>query len=255
MSLTEAFLYGLVQGLTEYLPISSSAHLILFPRFLGVEDPGLTFDVFLHAGTLLSTMVYFWKDWKALLLGRNPKLFRLIVLATLPALLAGALLHHWVETILRGTSVLVWTLSLGGLLLFWVDHKKPQTRTLETATWKDALGIGIAQCLALIPGVSRSGATITGGRFLGFDRASAARFSFLISAPITGAAVTFELRNYQDLIHSHVGLFPLIVAGLSAFLSGIVAIGGLLRLVKKFSYLTFALYRIALACVIAIVLL
>ena len=255
MSYFEAFLYGVVQGLTEYLPISSSAHLILLPRFLGTQDPGLTFDVFMHLGTLAATLSYFWRDWVSvgkdvLRREKGPRLWKFIVLATIPALAVGAVVHGWVETALRGNLILICSLSFAGLFLFWVDYFFPSRRTLSDMTYRDALAVGFFQCLALIPGVSRSGATITAGRMLNFGRDASARFSFLISAPVTAAALVFELRNWPELLQSTVGAGPLIVAALSSFVFGWIAIGGLLRLLKRFGYFVFAFYRIALAITI-----
>jgi undecaprenyl-diphosphatase len=269
MSYLEALLYGAVQGITEYLPISSSAHLILIPKFLKHDDPGLTFDVFLHLGTLMATVLYFWKDWLGILRtipglrGRSQVTqatdgsvisWKLIVIATLPALMAGALLHQWVETVFRGTHVLIVTLVAGGLLLYGADALCSRKRLLHSARANDALWVGIAQCFALVPGVSRSGSTMMGGRLLGFDRTAAARFSFLISAPITAAALIFELRNWNALLDSPIGIGPLMVAGVSSFAFGCLAIGGLLRLLRRFGYLSFAVYRVLLAIVIFIVL-
>lgn len=257
MTYWEALLYGAIQGITEYLPISSSAHLILLPKFLGERDPGLTFDVFLHLGTLLATLSFFWRDWRGVFLtlkpGPVPQGFvswKLIAVATVPALIAGALLHDWVETSFRGNPVLVTTLSLGGLLLFLVDHFRTRERQIDSLTIKDAILIGLAQCCALVPGISRSGSTITAGRALKFDRAAAARFSFLISAPITGAALVFELRNWGELFGGPVGAGPLVVAGFSSFFFGMLTIGGLLKMMRRFGYLTFAVYRVMLAITI-----
>ena len=272
MTYFEALLYGLVQGVAEFLPISSSAHLILLPKFLGTQDPGLTFDVFLHLGTLLAILIYFWRDW-AVVFSSLPYLgaclprgiqdlskkqkkagatldWRPIVLATLPALVAGALLHTWVKTIFRGPMVIASTLILGGVVLFIVDYFLPKQRRLKDLTLKDALWVGLAQCVALVPGVSRSGATITGGRLLGFDRSDAARFSFLISGPVTAAAVVFELKDFDQLLNGSVGLGPLTVAFVSSFGFGLLAIGGLLQLLKRFGYFSFALYRVLLAVVV-----
>jgi undecaprenyl-diphosphatase len=254
----EALLYGAVQGVTEYLPISSSAHLILLPRLLGREDPGLAFDVFLHVGTLLATLVYFRRDWMSILrglLGGTPEVpVSALVVATVPALVAGALLHKLVATAFRGNAVMVVTLTLGGVALWAADRFFGRERPLASLTRRDAWWIGIAQCCALVPGISRSGATITAGRVLGFDRAAAARFSFLISAPITGAATVFELRHYAELAQGPVGIGSLVVAGISSFVFGFLAIGGLLRMLRRFGYLSFAVYRVVLAGVILAVL-
>lgn len=268
MTTFEALLYGAVQGVTEYLPISSSAHLILLPRFLGTQDPGLTFDVFLHLGTLCATLGYFWKDWWSVLkdlswsklvhfkksqvrsLDAHAPLFILIAVATVPALLMGALLHTAIETVLRGNGVLMTTLTLGGLALWGLDRYRPEQRGMSQLTLRDAVGIGLFQCLALVPGMSRSGSTMMGARLLGLDRESAARFSFLISAPITAAALIFELRKFDQLLESQVSVGILLIALASSFLFGVAAIGGLLKIVKRFGYGSFAIYRAGLAAMI-----
>jgi undecaprenyl-diphosphatase len=259
MTYLEALLYGAVQGITEYLPISSSAHLILLPKFMGTRDPGLAFDVFLHLGTLAATLAYFWREWRQVFvtlpfIGRPPHSggvsWKPIALATLPALLAGAILHGWVETVFRGETVIMVTLVLGGVLLYASDRFARGDRAIEGLSLKDALWIGIAQCFALVPGISRSGSTITGGRILGFDRATAARFSFLISAPVTGAAIVFEMRKWPELVNGPVGWDALLLAGVSSFVFGCIAIGGLMRMLKRFGYLSFAVYRIGLAVAI-----
>lgn len=262
----EALLYGAVQGVTEYLPISSSAHLILLPKFLGQQDPGLTFDVFLHFGTVMSTLIYFWRDWlgvaqslpvvgskfgKSVLPPGAPRVdWKLIAIATVPALIAGALLHNLVETVFRGNIVIVCTLILGGALLFLSDHLGKRSKNLAAMTTRTALSMGLFQCLALVPGMSRSGSTITGGRILGFDRASAAKFSFLMSGPVTAAALVFELRKWDQLFDGSIPFSALAVAGVSSFVFGMLAIGGLLKLIRHFGYLTFAVYRVVLAVVV-----
>lgn len=268
MNLFEALLYGAVQGITEYLPISSSAHLILLPKFLGTQDPGLSFDVFLHAGTLASTLIYFRKDWLQVAqegiqlvsksgkkIPLNQNLFVLIALGTVPALIAGALAHKWVSTVLRGNQVLIFTLTFGGFLLWGVDwwrerRSKKATRPLKAARITDAVWVGVAQCFALVPGMSRSGSTMIGGRLLGFDRASAARLSFLLSGPITAAALIFELRHWRELLQESIGVGPLVVGAVSAFVFGWLAIDGLLKLLRRFGYASFAVYRVLLAIVI-----
>ncbi len=270
MTYIEALLYGAVQGVTEYLPISSSAHLILLPKFLGTEDPGLTFDVFLHLGTLLATLSYFWRDWLSVLRtlpglasasvgggegsGARGISWQPIVAGTVPALIAGAALHRWVETVFRGSEVLMVTLVVGGIALWASDHFMPRTRQIGELRMKDAIWVGLAQCLALVPGMSRSGSTIMGGRLLGFTRESAARFSFLLSAPITAAALVFELRKWNELATGQLGWDVLLIAGVSSFVFGWIAIDALIRLLRRFGYLSFAMYRVALALTIYLVL-
>ena len=254
MGYLEAFIYGAVQGLTEYLPISSSAHLILLPHFLGTPDPGLTFDVFLHFGTLFSTLVYFRKDWWNLFHpGRVQKReisLQHLVIGTIPALIAGFLLNDLAETVFRDVAVLVWTLSLGGVALYLFDYFGKKSKTLKKFTLRDALWVGILQCFALIPGVSRSGSTMIGGLIRGLNRESAARFSFLLSAPVTGAAVVYKMKDLDLLLQSDVSSLSLVIAMVSSFLFGCIAIGGMLRMLRKLSYLSFGLYRIALAMIV-----
>jgi undecaprenyl-diphosphatase len=258
MSIWESLLYGAVQGLTEYLPISSSAHLALLPKFLGTTDPGLAFDVFLHSGTLAATLWYFRKDWRELFL-RNHRMLFWICVATLPALVAGALVHNWAETVFRGVGVMAFTLSLFGFLLWWVDHvaqknegKKINAQRMSAEkNSKKIFGVGLAQCLALVPGVSRSGITLTCARWLGFSRSEAARVSFLLSAPVTAAALGYEALK---LLKAPTGLgvetSALLIGGATAFVFGLLAIDVLVRRVGRLGYGVFFAYRMILAGVI-----
>jgi undecaprenyl-diphosphatase len=255
-SLFESILYGLVQGTTEYLPVSSSAHLLLLPKFLGKEDPGLAFDVFLHLGTLFATLLYFWRDWWALL---NPKhgfrsLFQFkgitlgnLVIATIPAVLFGLLLKSHIETTFRGTGIVVITLALGGVALWAFDRFSAVKIDLTKMTQKTAILVGFFQCLSLVPGVSRSGSTMMGARLLGFNRENAARFSFLMAVPITAGAILMELRHWGDALQNQESLFPMVVAGCSSFFFGILTIHFLLGLVRRISFLGFAVYRVLFA--------
>lgn len=260
MGYLEALLYGFVQGITEYLPVSSSAHLILLPRFLEIEDPGLAFDVFLHLGTLFATLIYFRSDWIELL---HPKKMALnfrktygvslitIAIATLPALLFGALLHSKIETVFRGVGVIVFTQIIGGVLLYVVDRFCERKKSIGEMNLKNALLVGLFQCLSLVPGMSRSGSTMTGGRFLGFDRQAAARFSFLMSAPITAAAIGYELlKNGAALFEGTISLGVLLTAAFSTFVFGWLAIDFLLKWLGRASFLAFTIYRVGLAAVV-----
>ena len=260
MTIIDAILYGVVQGITEYLPVSSSAHLILLPKFRNIEDPGLAFDVFLHMGTLAATVLYFKKDWLDILHPTKLKsikqniegtTLRNIVLATLPALLVGALLHSIIKTVFRGEGIVVITLCVGGALLWLVDRWSTHHKSHAQVSQKDAIFVGLFQCLALVPGMSRSGSTMMGARFLGLSRESAARFSFLLSAPVTLAAIVFEFRHFGELAQStSIGWVTLLVAGLSAFVSGWLAIDVLLRFVSRIGFFGFGVCRIALALLV-----
>lgn len=264
MSYFEAFLYGAVQGLTEYLPVSSSAHLILLPKFLGTADPGLSFDVILHLGTLIATLVYFRKEWTSF--GRgilknswsgNGNSGVNLVLVTLPAVIFGLLFRHMIESNLRANWIQAVALTVGGVLL-WATDRYSKTPTSEMrlgdVTPKRAFGVGLFQTLALIPGMSRSGSTMMGGRFLGLNRATAAKFSFLASTPITAAALVLELMKWIKTGGEHVGLGPLLVGVITSFVFGWLAIDRLLKWVSRAGFGVFAVYRVILAIVVVKVL-
>ena len=252
MTVFQALVLGIVQGLAEFLPISSSAHLALAPGVLGWEDPGLAFDVALHLGTLVALVWFFRREWVALA-GAAWRVVRsravrsdeerravFIVLATIPAAINGLLVADYAESTLRAPPLIATTLIVMGLLLWLIDRSAPRTRTLGSMRWVDAALIGFAQAFALIPGVSRSGATITAGRSLGFDRQSAATFSFLLSFPITAAAVALKM---PDAVREGVTP-PLVVGIVAAAVSSGAAIAILLRYVSRHSYRVFAAYRV-----------
>ena len=259
----EAILYGLVQGATEYLPVSSSAHLVLLPHVLGQKDPGLAFDVFLHLGTLLATAFYFFSDWVQI--ARTPMPVKSnegflqnlswlhLVVGTLPAVIAGVLLNHWIQDHTHSLVVLWFTLPVFGILLWWADKTSPMLRSMKDATLKDLFWIGCMQMLALVPGVSRSGSTMTASRFLGFNRAESARISFLLSLPITLGAVVYELRHWHELVASVDGLTPLFLAAGSALVFGAIAIHLLIKWVSRSSFSVFAAYRVLLGVLIAVI--
>ena len=252
----QAIFLGIVQGLTEFLPVSSSAHLILVPWLLKWrEDPGLAFDVALHMGTLLALLAYYWRQWldMGLSLANGQKLPRrllmLLVIASIPGAIIGLLLEKQAETIFRSPLLIAIDLAVMGAALWIVDSASAQRRGIEDIGIFDALVIGLSQALAIIPGVSRSGAAITTSRLLGIDRESAANFSFLMATPIIAGAGMMEIHKaLRD------GLTPQITWGFTAAaIFGILAIAGLLRFVKVRSYAIFSIYRIALAVLVIIV--
>jgi len=258
----QAIVLGTIQGLGEFLPISSSAHLILAPWLFGWDDPGLTFDVALHFGTLIAVFLYFGKDWIKILkagLGRPDKSFSgtyypgnflwLLVLATIPGALVGYLLEHQAETVFRNPLLIAITLSVVGFILFWADKRLRSRKNLQEISWGDAVIIGSAQALAIVPGVSRAGSTITTALFLGIDRVSAARFSFLLSTPIIFGATVLKLRSF---LAAGVGL-PEVVGIVTAALTGYLAIASLIKFVATVSYKIFFWYRLALAVMIVAV--
>jgi undecaprenyl-diphosphatase len=259
MTYLEGLVYGVVQGLTEFLPVSSSAHLVLLPWFLGWKDPGLGFDVALHAGTLIAVLWYFWLDWWRLAGGAlagirrgkllaNPEaeLFWKLVAASIPAAVIGMLLEHAAEEAFRAPGLIAFTLAALGALLYASDLRPDPTRGLEDIGWREAITIGFAQAAAIVPGVSRSGVTITAARFLGAGRETAARFSFLLSTPIIAGAVLIKVKVLAGAYRDPAEL----VAILASAAFGFAAIGGLLRYVRSQSYLPFVIYRFALAAVV-----
>ena len=266
---------GIVQGLGEFLPISSSAHLILVPWFFGWQGgiiDSLTFDVALHLGTLVALVVYFWRDWLSLigavpgllawlagsLRGKHPRkrtqsehILSSVAIATIPGAVIGVLLEQTAERALRAPLLIAATLTLMGALLYIIDQSSAQTKPIETISWRDSLLIGLAQACALIPGVSRSGATITMGRLLTFDRTAAARYSFLLSAPITAAAVLLKLPDILSIPSGEIDVF--LIGTLVSGAVGALAIGFLLEYIRRAGFGIFALYRIVLAVVVTLV--
>ena len=255
-SVLQAIVLGIVQGLTEFLPVSSSAHLILVPWLLKwQEDPGLAFDVVLHLGTLLALIVFYWREWLEMVLSlvngdsvRRRLLFLLIV-ASVPGAIIGVLLEKQAETIFRSPTLIAVTLATLGLILWAADAFGSKKRKIDDLTLVDALLIGLSQALAIIPGVSRSGATITTARFLGIDRPDAANFSFLMATPIIAGAGLLEARKFF-----HSGLTPQLGWGFAASaVFSLIAIVWLLSYVRTHTYRLFAIYRIALAILVVIV--
>jgi undecaprenyl-diphosphatase len=269
----QAIVLGIVQGLTEFLPVSSSAHLLIVPWLLGWESPGPAFDAALHLGTLAAVLVYFWRDLvaitlafpraiqrpRAILCSRDPadvtpRLSLLIALGTVPGLIAGLLGADAIDVVYhpdgvapdRVIVVVAVALIALALLLFWAERAAKHVRGMESLTVRDALIVGVAQAAALIPGVSRSGATITAGLFRGLTRADAARFSFLLGAPIVAAA---GAKGLLDTLNSGLdaGQLGVFAVGLAASaLAGFAAIWGLLRYLQRASTMVFIVYRIVL---------
>ncbi len=250
---------GLVQGLSEFLPISSSAHLILTPWFLGWPDPGLTFDVALHVGTLVAVVAYFWGDWLRLLRAaprpRTPdgRLLWLLVLGAIPGGIAGILLDSLAEQALRSPLLIAGTLALMGLALLAADRWGRRDRDLHDIGLADALWIGAAQAFAIVPGVSRSGITIAVARARGIERAAAARFSFLLGTPIILGAALFKLRHLADTPGALNG--PFLAGIVTAAVVGALSISILLRYLRQAGLGIFVIYRLLLAALIVTTLL
>ena len=256
-----AFVMGALQGVTEFLPVSSSAHLILLPWLFGWQDPlinSLTFDVALHVGTLAAVVAYFWSDWMALLkavpqLARpqqsQPAMMLLaVIIATIPAAIAGILFQDPIEAYLRSPLQIAVVLAVMGLVIAFIDGRSSATRELTTLTWRDAVWIGLAQTLALMPGVSRSGATMSAGRALQFDRAAAARFSFLLSMPITLAAVLIKIKDLLAVSGNDV--VTMVIGIITSALVGWLVIDLMLQWIRRIGFGWFAYYRIVMAVVV-----
>lgn len=260
----QALFLGILQGLTEFLPISSSAHLILAPWFFRWENSlvdSLTFDVALHAGTLVAILWYFWKDWVDLTLGFfrivtrrrigsfQEKLILYLVLATIPAAIAGFVLQDMMERSFRNPGLIVFPLIGVSFLMIFVENRARNSHPLHKITLPDSLLIGFAQALALLPGVSRSGITITAGLFRGYQREAATRFSFLLSTPAIAGAAFLQLRHLFSpgtVIDWPVFSIGFIASGIVGYLS----IAFLMRYLRQHTLNLFAAYRLVLAAAI-----
>lgn len=257
MTLFQSIVMGLVQGLGEFLPISSSAHLVLVPWLLKWHDPGLTFDVALHLGTLIAVILYFWKDWVKLITAgltnvksSDGRLFWYLVAASIPGAIFGFLLEDQAATIFRSPLLIAFMLIIMGVILYWADQKSRKTTEIKNISFATAMWIGLSQALAIIPGVSRSGITITTALLTGLTRESAARFSFLLSTPIILGAALVKL---PDVIANPAMISLSFVVGmLVSAIVGLVSIYVLLKYVQSKSYLPFAWYRFALGAIVIV---
>jgi len=253
----QAFVLGAVQGLTELLPISSSAHLFLVPTLLGWPYAGVAFDVAMHAGTLLALVVAFWNDWMRIFsdsISVQPSVrsdarntIGMIVIATVPALIAGKVLFG-IEDRLRIVPLQATMLLVFGIFLWLADRYSAPGRDVRAPGWGVSLAMGLAQGIALMPGVSRSGVTMTIGRMGGLSRMATARFSFLMSLPITLAAVLYTLlKDGRHLVSSGMPLSTLLLGVASSAIFGLIAIRSLLGLLRTRGFGIFAAYRVLLA--------
>lgn len=244
----QSIILGVVQGLTELLPISSSAHLTLIPMLFGWSQIPDSFDVASHAGTLLAIGIFFFQDWISLIKGgwnrvvkkeksTEGRMFWYIVAATIPGGIIGFVLDKFAEDILTKPIIIAIALIVMGIALYLVDKYAKTKTKYEDMTLKQTFLIGLSQALAFIPGVSRSGVTMTTGRLLGVDRESAAKYSFMLSAPIVLAATIFKLKDFVFTI-------PFLAGVLTSFIVGILVIKFLLEYLKKGSFKGFAIYRV-----------
>jgi undecaprenyl-diphosphatase len=264
-----AIVLGIVQGLTEFLPISSSGHLILVRELLGWDfEDDLTFDVALHLGTLVAVITYFWSEWRSMLHGvvrlisgdrehhfgevYDGRLFALIVIGCIPTAIVGLAIDSWAEDDLRRAGIVGVSMIIGGAALYAADRFGRRTRDIEHARLRDSVVVGGAQALSLIPGVSRSGITITAGLAEGFQRADAARFSFLLATPAIGGAALLKLSEAAlDGIPSG-DIAPIIAGTVTAGVVGWLAIRYLLRYVQTRTYLPFVIYRFVVGALVLV---
>jgi undecaprenyl-diphosphatase len=244
--------------LGEFLPISSSAHLVLIPWLLRWTDPGLTFDVALHVGTLVAVVLYFWKDWWHLIIkgftdvrSVKGRLFWYLVVATVPGALSGYLLEDTAETVFRSPILIATMLIFMGIFLYWADRRSTKEIGIDKMTLGTSLFIGISQAFAIIPGVSRSGITMTAGLLTGLNREGAARFSFLLSTPIIFGAALVKL---PDLVSNPSAITVDFTIGMAvSCVTGLASIGFLLRYVQTKNFLPFVWYRFVLGALVIII--
>ena len=264
--LTGAAILGIVQGLTEFLPVSSSAHLILIPWLLGWDPGGLTFDLAVHFGTSMAVLSFFWKDWlelgkelwtglrqRALVENARRRLGWYLIIATVPGALVGFYLQDYIEQQLRSPIVTVVTLIVFGGVFYYAEQKGTKGRSLEDTRLSDSIWIGLVQALALVPGVSRSGITISMALFRDMDRTSAARFSFLLSTPIIlGASLLkgVELLSASSTATESVSAYVLLTGIVFSAVTGFLCIRYFLRYLRSGSFTPFVVYRIVLALVV-----
>lgn len=261
MSLLYLLILAVIQGITEFLPISSSGHLILLPELTGHADQGLAIDVAVHVGTLLAVMLYFRRDVGLAVLGLGrllrgrmdtpgAKLAFLLMVATVPVIVAGLVLKlTGLDAALRSIAVIGWTMLIFGIVLYWADQTGPTTRRAEGWTLRDAIIMGLWQAVALIPGTSRSGITITGARRLGYGREDAAKLSMLMSIPTIAASGTLLALDVAVQANAQAARDGAIAAGF-AFVSALLALTLMMRLLRSVSFTPYVIYRVILGVIL-----
>jgi undecaprenyl-diphosphatase len=266
--LVQAIVLGIVQGLTEFLPVSSSGHLIVVPALLGWDDPfieSLAFSVMLHVATLLALLIYFQADWRRLipagLAAIRDRSFRdnldrrlawLLFASTIPAVIVGVALNDLIETAFREPRLVAITLVIGAAVLWLADRLGSKAKAIDGVTFPMAFGIGAAQALALVPGISRAGISISAGLFAGLTREASARFAFLMATPITAGAGLWELRKIVSGETGELPIAPLAAGMFASLVAGLLAIAITLRYLRSHGVGVFVLYRIALAALVIV---
>lgn len=264
MPIFHAVVLGIIQALTEFLPISSTAHLILVPWFLGWSDGGLTFDVALHAGTLLAVVIYFFRDWVQIIaegfgwkiggnpeIQRNPKLLWLLAVASIPIGIVGYKFDKQADTVWRQPYIIGTMLIVVGIVMWVAERRRIGDKSMDKVSWSDGIVVGLAQALSVIPGTSRSGSTITAGLFRNLNRETAARFSFLLSTPAVAAAVAKKAWD----VHKAGGVapdmkLPIAVGIIVSGVLGAIVIAFFLRYLRRDSLMPFVYYRIVFGIIV-----
>ena len=273
MTVLQSVVLGVIQGLTEFLPISSSGHLVFVPKIFGWGDQGLSFDVMVHLGSLLAVIIYFRRMLGDILksffikdggkiqntrykIQDNRRLGWLLLLTIIPAGIVGLLFGDWIEVNLRSSAVIGVGLIFWGVVLYLAERfsQKSKVKSLKSANWRNALFIGCAQAVALIPGTSRSGITMTAGLFSKLDKKSAAEFSFLMSVPVILLAGGLKVIDLMQVGLGDLSLGILATGFISAAVSGFVAIAGLMKIIQKWSFKPFVVYRIVVGVIILLLL-
>lgn len=261
MTLFHIFLISALQGITEFLPVSSSGHLILLPNLTGMQDQGLAFDVAVHVGTLGAVILFFWSDVKMALIGLprmltgkidtdGAKLAFLLIIATVPVVVVGLILKvTGLSDAMRSITVIGWAMLIFGVVLWWADRTGSTTKSAEQWTLRDAIILGLWQAIALIPGTSRSGITITGARQLGYNRTDAARLSMLMSIPTIIASAVLLGADVVGSADVEMAKTAAIGAAFS-FVAALAALGLMMRLLRSISFTPYVLYRIVLGVVL-----
>lgn len=249
MSIVEAIILGIVQGITEFLPVSSSGHLVLLQKVFGINEGAMLFTIMLHVGTLASVFIVFWKDILEMIKKPFSKMSLLIVCATIPTVIIALLLEDTVESAFSSASYLGYGFLITGIILWTVESMKPGQKELKEMTFVNALIIGVAQGFAIFPAVSRAGSTIAGALFQGLDRKFAARFSFLMSIPAILGSLVFQIK---DILGSNVTIdwMPIIVGTVVAAISGYLAIRLMMQIIAKQSLKIFAVYVFVLGTLV-----
>lgn len=263
MPILHLFLVAIIQGLTEFLPVSSSGHLILLPALTGMDDQGLVIDVAVHVGTLFAVIIYFWADVRLALAG-IPRLLRgrvdtqgawlamCLAIATVPVVIVGLILNiTGLDEMMRGVAVIGWTMLIFGLVLYWADQRGAQTKVAGQWSLRDAVIMGLWQVVALIPGTSRSGITITGGRLLCYARPDAAKLAMLMSIPTiaaSGVLLGAKVAMQADTAAAKDGA----IAAVFAFFAALLALALMMRLLRSVSFTPYVIYRVALGIVLLI---